>query len=49
MADRGIGVVRAHLAKLPPAESLGIAKHRAQYERAGEGSSPPPPRRGGAP
>ena len=34
MADRGIEVVRAHLAKLPPAESLTIAERRAQYERA---------------
>ena len=34
MADRGIEVVRAHLAKLPPADSLTIAERRAQYERA---------------
>ena len=34
MADRGIEVVRAHLAKLPPADSLTVAEHRAQYERA---------------
>ena len=34
MADRGIEVVRAHLAKLPPPDSLSIAEHRAQYERA---------------
>ena len=34
MADRGIEVVRAHLAKLPPADSLTVAKRRAQYERA---------------
>jgi phosphinothricin tripeptide acetyl hydrolase len=34
MADRGIEVVRAHLAKLPPPESLNIAEKRAQYERA---------------
>ena len=49
MADRGIGVVRAHLAKLPPAESrLSIAKHRAQYERAERIFPDPPRRRGGA-
>ena len=34
MADRGIEVVRAHLAKLPPADSLTIDERRAQYERA---------------
>src|SRR2546428_523668 len=34
MADRGIEVVRAHLAKLPPADSLTLAERRAQYERA---------------
>jgi phosphinothricin tripeptide acetyl hydrolase len=34
MADRGIGVVRAHLAKLPPSTSLTIAERRAQYDRA---------------
>jgi phosphinothricin tripeptide acetyl hydrolase len=34
MADRGIEVVRAHLAKLPPPDSLSIAEKRAQYERA---------------
>jgi len=34
MADRGIDVVRAHLAKLPPSDSLTTAEHRAQYERA---------------
>ena len=34
MADRGIDVVRAHLAKLPPSETLTIAERRAQYERA---------------
>jgi phosphinothricin tripeptide acetyl hydrolase len=32
--DRGIGAVRAHLAKLPPSESLTTAERRAQYERA---------------
>jgi monoterpene epsilon-lactone hydrolase len=34
MADRGIDVVRAHLAKLPPSDSLTTAELRAQYERA---------------
>jgi phosphinothricin tripeptide acetyl hydrolase len=34
MADRGIAVVRAHLAKLPPPASLTIAERRAQYDRA---------------
>lgn len=34
MPDRGIDVVRAHLAKLPPADSLTTAERRAQYERA---------------
>src|SRR5215470_10287462 len=34
MAERGIEVVRAHLAKLPPADSLTLAERRAQYERA---------------
>lgn len=42
MADRGIEVVRAHLAKLPPADSLTVAEHRAQYERA-EKVFPVPP------
>src|SRR6266704_3154458 len=42
MADRGIEVVRAHLAKLPPADSLTIAERRAQYERA-EKAFPIPP------
>jgi phosphinothricin tripeptide acetyl hydrolase len=42
MADRGIDVVRAHLAKLPPADSLTIAERRAQYERA-EKVFPTPP------
>jgi acetyl esterase/lipase len=32
--DSGIGAVRAHLAKLPPSDSLTIAQRRAQYERA---------------
>jgi monoterpene epsilon-lactone hydrolase len=34
MTDRGIDVVRAHLAKLPPSASMTIAERRAQYERA---------------
>ena len=34
MAERGIHIVRAHLAKLPPSDSLTIAERRAQYERA---------------
>jgi phosphinothricin tripeptide acetyl hydrolase len=42
MADRGIEVVRAHLAKLPPSESLTVAERRAQYERA-EKVFPTPP------
>jgi phosphinothricin tripeptide acetyl hydrolase len=42
MADRGIEAVRAHLAKLPPSESLTVAERRAQYERA-ETVFPTPP------
>jgi epsilon-lactone hydrolase len=42
MADRGIDVVRAHLAKLPPSDSLTVAEQRAQYERA-EKVFPTPP------
>ena len=42
MADQGIDVVRAHLAKLPPSDSLTIAERRAQYERA-EKVFPTPP------
>jgi phosphinothricin tripeptide acetyl hydrolase len=42
MADRGIEVVRAHLAKLPPSDSLTTAERRAQYERA-EKVFPTPP------
>jgi epsilon-lactone hydrolase len=34
MTDRGIDVVRAHLAALPPSASMTIAERRAQYERA---------------
>src|SRR5258705_1675699 len=42
MADRGIDAVRAHLAKLPPSDSLTTAERRAQYERA-EKVFPTPP------
>jgi phosphinothricin tripeptide acetyl hydrolase len=42
MADRGVDVVRAHLAKLPPSDSLTVAERRAQYERA-EKAFPTPP------
>ncbi|HSE05011.1 MAG TPA: alpha/beta hydrolase [Methylomirabilota bacterium] len=42
MADRGIAAVRAHLAKLPPSDSLTTAERRAQYERA-EKVFPTPP------
>jgi epsilon-lactone hydrolase len=34
MAQRGIDVVRAHLAKLPPTASLTLEERRAQYDRA---------------
>jgi monoterpene epsilon-lactone hydrolase len=34
MSDKGIHVVREHLAKLPPSNTLTIAQRRAQYERA---------------
>jgi phosphinothricin tripeptide acetyl hydrolase len=34
MTARGIDVVRAHLAKLPPSSTLSIAERRAQYDRA---------------
>jgi phosphinothricin tripeptide acetyl hydrolase len=34
MTSRGIAVVRAHLAKLPPSESMTLAERRRQYERA---------------
>jgi len=34
MTTRGIEAVLAHLAKLPPPESLTLAEQRAQYERA---------------
>jgi monoterpene epsilon-lactone hydrolase len=42
MNDRGIHVVRAHLAKLPPPTSLTIAERRAQYDKA-ERVFPTPP------
>jgi acetyl esterase/lipase len=42
MADRGIDMVRAHIAKLPPSETLTTAERRAQYERA-EKAFPTPP------
>ena len=42
MAERGIHVVREHLAKLPPSNTLTIAERRAQYERA-EKVFPVPP------
>ena len=42
MTDRGIDVVRAHLAKLPPSASMSIADRRAQYDRA-ERVFPTPP------
>ena len=34
MSDKGIHVVREHLSKLPPSNTLTIAQRRAQYERA---------------
>ena len=34
MSGRGIAAVLAHLAKLPPPESLTLAERRRQYERA---------------
>jgi acetyl esterase/lipase len=34
MSSRGIAAVLAHLAKLPPPESLTLAERRRQYERA---------------
>jgi epsilon-lactone hydrolase len=42
MNDKGIHAVRAHLAKLPPSNTLTIAERRAQYERA-ERVFPTPP------
>jgi acetyl esterase/lipase len=42
MTQRGIDVVRAHLAKLPPSTSLTVAERRAQYDRA-ERAFPTPP------
>jgi monoterpene epsilon-lactone hydrolase len=34
MSDRGIHLVREHLAKLPPPSTLTLEQRRAQYERA---------------
>jgi acetyl esterase/lipase len=34
VTERGIHVVREHLAKLPPASSLTTEQRRAQYDRA---------------
>jgi epsilon-lactone hydrolase len=42
MTDRGIDVVRAHLAKLPPSAAMTIPERRAQYDRA-ERVFPTPP------
>jgi monoterpene epsilon-lactone hydrolase len=42
MTDKGIHVVRAHLAKLPPSTTLTIAERRAQCDRA-ERVFPTPP------
>lgn len=42
MTDKGIHFVRAHLARLPPANTLTLAERRAQYERA-ERVFPTPP------
>ncbi len=42
MSDKGIHAVRAHLAKLPPSNTLSIAARRAQYDRA-ERVFPTPP------
>jgi phosphinothricin tripeptide acetyl hydrolase len=42
MSDKGIHVVREHLAKLPPSNTLTLAQRRAQYERA-ERIFPTPP------
>jgi acetyl esterase/lipase len=42
MSDRGIHLVREHLAKLPPSSTLTIEQRRAQYERA-ERVFPTPP------
>jgi epsilon-lactone hydrolase len=42
MSDKGIHLVREHLAKLPPSNTLTIAQRRAQYERA-ERVFPTPP------
>lgn len=34
MSQRGIAIVRQHLGKLPPSESMSIDERRAQYDRA---------------
>ena len=34
MSQRGIDIVRNHLAKLPPTESLTLEERRAQYDKA---------------
>ncbi len=34
MTERGIAAVRAHLAKLPPPETMTLVERRAQYDRA---------------
>jgi len=34
MSQRGIDVVRAHLAKLPPSDQMTIEERRAQYDKA---------------
>jgi monoterpene epsilon-lactone hydrolase len=42
MSDRGIHVVREHLAKLPPSDTLTVEQRRRQYDRA-EKVFPTPP------
>ena len=42
MSDKGIHLVRAHLAKLPPSNTLTLAERRSQYDRA-ERVFPTPP------
>jgi phosphinothricin tripeptide acetyl hydrolase len=42
MGERGIDRVRAHLTRLPPADSLTIEQRRAQYDKA-ERAFPAPP------
>jgi len=43
MSDKGIHLVRAHLAKLPPSSTLTIAQLRAQYDRAEREADHDPP------